>query len=83
VINRRLGAPVPELTDEICMLVDNSTEGYKQALERLIEDGAHRERLGRAAYAHARTNWSPAVTEEKFVSIYRNILDAHRQVHAR
>jgi len=83
VINRRLGAPVPELTDDICMLVSNSTEGYRQALERLINDDDYRERLGRAAYAHAQKNWSPAVTEAKFVSIYRNLLDAQGQVHAR
>lgn len=83
VINRRLGAPVPELTAEICMLVSNSTESYRQALERLIKDDGHRERLGRAAYAHSQKHWSPAVTEEKFVSIYRDILNAHRQVHAR
>jgi glycosyltransferase involved in cell wall biosynthesis len=83
VINRRLGAPVPELTDDICVLVSNSKESYRHALERLIKDDAHRERLGRAAYAHAQKNWSPAVTEEKFASIYRSILNSRRQAHAR
>jgi L-malate glycosyltransferase len=77
VINRRLGAPVPELTDDICMLVTNTTDGYRQALARLIGDSGYRERLGRAAYAHAEANWSPAITEGKFVAIYRRILDAH------
>jgi glycosyltransferase involved in cell wall biosynthesis len=74
VINRRLGAPVPELTDDICMLVTNSVEGYQKALERLIEDNEYRERLGRFAYSHAQENWSPGVTEAKFATIYQKFL---------
>jgi glycosyltransferase involved in cell wall biosynthesis len=77
VINRRRGTPVPELTDNICLLVPNTVEGYRQALERLIADSDYRERLGRAAYAHAQANWSPAVTEAKFVAIYLRFLDAN------
>jgi glycosyltransferase involved in cell wall biosynthesis len=76
VINRRLGTAVPELAEDICVLVTNTAEDYRQALQRLIADGAFRERLGRAAYAHAQANWSPAATEAKFVTIYRNILAA-------
>ena len=76
MINKRLGLPVPELTADICELVPNTTEGYRKALERLIADGSYRERLGRAAYAYAQANWSPAVTEAKFVSIYRSVLQS-------
>ena len=76
VINRRLGAPVPELSDDICLLVPNTVEGYRHALERLIVDSGYRERLGRTAYAHAQANWSPTVTEAKFVAIYRGIVEA-------
>jgi len=77
VINRRRGEPVPELTDDICLLVENTTESYRQALERLIADNAYRERLGRTAYAHAQAHWSPAVTEAKFVAIYRKVVEAN------
>jgi glycosyltransferase involved in cell wall biosynthesis len=80
VINRRRGAPVPELTDDICLLVDNTAESYRQALERLITDAGFRERLGRSAYAHAQAHWSPAVTEAKFVAIYRRFLAAGEPV---
>jgi len=73
VNNRRVGAPVPELSEDICLLVSNSVEGYRGALERLIADHGYRERLGRTAYAHAQENWSPAVTEAKFVGIYRRL----------
>jgi glycosyltransferase involved in cell wall biosynthesis len=76
VINRRKGAPVPELTDDICFLVANTVESYREALERLTADGDYRERLGRAAYAHAQSNWSPAATEAKFVAIYRRLVGA-------
>jgi glycosyltransferase involved in cell wall biosynthesis len=74
IINRRLGEPVPELTDDICMLVANSVEGYRAAIGRLIADDHARERLGRSAYAHAQKNWSPAATEAKFLTIYREML---------
>lgn len=78
IINRRHGAPVPELNEEICMLVPNTEEAYRHALERLIENNGFRERLGRQAFAHARQHWSPAATEAKFVSIYRRILEKRR-----
>ena len=73
VINKRIGAPVPELSDDICLLVSNSVAGYREALERLIADHGYRERLGRAAYVHAQANWSPATTEAKFIGIYRKL----------
>lgn len=75
IINRRKGAPVPELTDDICTLVENSVEGYQAALQNLIEDDGRRERLGRAAFARARDTWDPAVTERKFVGVYRHAVE--------
>jgi glycosyltransferase involved in cell wall biosynthesis len=80
IINKRPGDPVPELTDEICMLVENTPAGYGAALHRLISDNGARERLGRSALAHARSRWSPAVTEAKFVDIYRELLEGRPAV---
>ena len=74
IINRRPGAPVPELSDSFCMLVDNTAEAYGTALQRMITDRSLRERLGRAAYAHAQDHWAPAKTEAVFVDIYLDIL---------
>jgi len=71
IINKRIGDPVPELTDEICVLVENSVDSYKTAIHDLITDHAKREALGRSAYTHAQSNWSPATTEAKFAQIYR------------
>ncbi len=76
LLNRRHGEPVPELTEEICMLVPNTTEAYLNALRRLISDDDFREKLGRTAYAHAQAHWSPEKTEAKFVDIYRRILES-------
>jgi glycosyltransferase involved in cell wall biosynthesis len=73
VINRRIGAAVPELTEDICLLVENTVDGYMDALTRLIGDDDYRAKLGRQAYAHARANWSPAATESRFAEIYRSM----------
>lgn len=78
VVNRRPGTPVPELSGDICLLVDNRCESYRAALERLISDDAFRERLGRAAYAQARANWAPEKTEAAYVEIYRGLLAKQR-----
>lgn len=74
IINKRLGKPVPELTDDICLLVENSVESYYAALSKLIKDHEFREQLARRAYRHARENWSPAVAEAKFANIYRRFM---------
>ena len=74
VLNRRLGAPVPELQGDFLLLVDNTPDGYFQALQKLLTDDAFREQLGLKAYAHAQEHWAPAKTEEKFVEIYRQLI---------
>jgi glycosyltransferase involved in cell wall biosynthesis len=74
IINRRPGTPVPELTDDICVKVDNAARSYRDALETLIRDNRRRENLGRTAGAHARANWSPQVTERVFVDVYRQVI---------
>jgi glycosyltransferase involved in cell wall biosynthesis len=74
VLNLRPGEPVPELQGDFLLLVDNTPEGYAQALTRLLTDDRFREDLGRRAYAHAQARWSPKVTEAKYVEIYRSLL---------
>jgi glycosyltransferase involved in cell wall biosynthesis len=74
VLNRRQGAPVPELTPELAILVENEPEGYAEALRRLISDGERRERLGRTAAAYAHDHWAPEKTEQAIVEIYLGLL---------
>jgi glycosyltransferase involved in cell wall biosynthesis len=73
VLNSRTGAPVPELAPDICMLVDNSVEGYRSGLARLIGDDALRRGLGKAGAARADREWIPSITERHFVEIYRRL----------
>ena len=77
VINRRKGQPVPELQGDHVLTVDNTPEGYFNALNALIYDDAMRERLGRTAYDFAQEHWKPERTEAKYVDIYRQVLQKH------
>ena len=76
IINRRPGAPVPELSDDICLLVENSAASYRAALQRLAADDALRQHLGQAAFAHASERWAPEKTEPVFAQIYQEVLAA-------
>jgi glycosyltransferase involved in cell wall biosynthesis len=74
VLNRQVKDPVPEFRGDIMLLVENSPEGYYEALRKLIQDDSFREELGRKAHAHAMAHWDPVKTEEKFVEIYKQAI---------
>jgi glycosyltransferase involved in cell wall biosynthesis len=74
VLNRRQGLPVPELEGDFMLKVDNTVESYRETLRTLAEDHGARERLGRRAREHAASHWAPAVTEAKYVEIYRQVM---------
>jgi len=76
VLNRREGAAVPELTDEICLLVENSPEGYLGALTRLLNDHGLRERLGQSARRVALERWSPEAAEQRYAELYVSLCGA-------
>ncbi len=73
LLNRRRGAPVPELTPEISLLTEDTAEGYRAALEQLIDDESLRRSLGEAAADRAEAEWSPEATEAHFVEIHRRL----------
>ncbi|RAU21822.1 hypothetical protein CU669_10980 [Paramagnetospirillum kuznetsovii] len=75
IINRRIGRPVPELTEDIVTLVENTPDAYWRAIRCLMDDHATREAQGRQAYAISKKLWAPSVTEARYVEIYRRILD--------
>lgn len=74
IINKRKGMPVPELQGDHIILVENSPEGYFQALQLLINDHSYREQLGKKAYAYAHDKFAPEKTEAKYVEIYKRVL---------
>lgn len=74
IVNRRVGQPVPELTEDLVVLVDNTELSYRSALSALLDDDSERERLGRRARALAADRWHPVVAEQRFVEHYRHVL---------
>lgn len=64
------GNQVPELTDDICLRVENTVEGYHSGLERLMRDRALRADLGRTAGAWAEEWLDPSKTESHYQEIY-------------
>ena len=73
VLNRRRGELADELVGDHVLAVEPSANGYREALERLISDGAMRERLGRNAARVAQAHWHPDVMESRYVDIYRRL----------
>jgi glycosyltransferase involved in cell wall biosynthesis len=74
IINRRSGVPVPELDQaDFVFTVENTEESYYAALLELINNHDLRERLGRRAFARARADWAPEITEAAYVDIYRRL----------
>ncbi len=75
VINRRLGDAVPELEGDFVLMVQNTEEGYYEALNSLLTNYVERASLGQRALAHARANWDPVITEKRYADIYRSFLN--------
>ncbi len=75
IMNRRHGAPVPELAAApIVQFVDNTVDGYEAAIKQMLSDGTARESLGRRARQYAEDRWSPSITEAKVAGVYRQMM---------
>jgi glycosyltransferase involved in cell wall biosynthesis len=74
VLNRRLGGDAPELQEDFITFVENTPQGYRIALQELIENHVLRETVGRQTYKNAQANWSPGKTETKYVEIYQRLM---------
>ena len=75
IVNRRPGGAKDELNADWLLQVEDSKDGYSRGIRELIANNAERERLGRAAYAHARETWAPQDMESKVATLYQQILD--------
>lgn len=71
ILNKRTGAPVAELTSDICIHVDNHADDYEEAFYKIITDHDFREALGKKALSVANEKWHPDNTEPVFVEIYK------------
>lgn len=74
VVNKLEEGRVPELTDDICLLTENSPKGYQNAIRYLLDNKDIRESLGKKAARNAWSNWDATKTEAKYVQIYENAL---------
>lgn len=75
VLNRQRLVAVPEFDECGAILqVENTPEGYADALARLAGDHALRQSLGRAARTYAETTFHPARMEAKVAALYRRLL---------
>lgn len=74
VLNKRKDTQVPELQGDWLLLVENTSKGYQEALNKLIENDHLRKSLGRRAYVYARQHWAPEKMEKKVEEIYREVL---------
>ena len=76
LINRGAYGSVPEITDEVALIVEGTPEGYGAGLDSLIAEGALREQLGRAGRAWAESACAPARAEARIVALYDDLLIA-------
>lgn len=74
VVNADHWTPVAELSSDACLLVEKSGSGFRDGIQRLIDDGALRARLGHAAATFARARWDPPVAERRQADVYRECL---------
>ncbi|MCL1915387.1 MAG: glycosyltransferase [Desulfovibrionaceae bacterium] len=75
IINHRAGEPVAELQGGSVRLVENTPEAYRNAIIELLTDVNTRESLGKRAFLYSRANYDPALTEEKYVRIYQQMIE--------
>jgi glycosyltransferase involved in cell wall biosynthesis len=74
VINRCYPEPVPELNGDWVMAVENTKEGYLDAIKKLFTDDDYRESLGQRGYDYAWKNFAPYEMERKVVDLYKELV---------
>jgi len=74
LLNHRNGDPVPELSEEICLRVPNTVEGYNAGVVKMIEDHKFRKALGRNAYHVSQEKWAPEKCEQAYKDIYKHYM---------
>ena len=74
VINRDQVRPVPELSGPWLERVEDTPEGYYEALRRLLDGRRERMELGRRGRAYAEKTFAPRSAEEGQANVYRELL---------
>jgi glycosyltransferase involved in cell wall biosynthesis len=74
VINRHPETTIVEYAGGWIEQCESSSEGYRAAIERLLQDDAARKKLGEAAYSTAIARFEPSSMEARVRSIYERAL---------
>jgi len=74
VVLNRDRAPTPELDGDWVLAVDNTPQGYREALLGLIEQHERRAALGRRGHEYANEHFAPAKVEQEVVELYRELV---------
>lgn len=74
IINRHPIEPIPEFSGDWAVLVDNTTESYRNAIVKLLKDQKLRQHYGEKARQHSKKTFDPVVMENKTVSIYKSLV---------
>ena len=79
IVNRPTGL-VPELSNERCVLVEATAEGYRSAVERMLADRNARESVGRNAREWAWGALSPQRVEARVAELYDELIGTSTSV---
>lgn len=74
IVNKRPSEAHDELDGEWLVQVEDSKEGYLDAMRRLVSRPEERQRLGRKAYAYAQEHWDPHRMEAEVARIYTSLM---------
>lgn len=78
VHNKRKGVASHEYNSRFMCLVENTVDGYRDALQKVLTDHTYRESIAQKGYSHAQTLWSPETTEAEYVKIYQDLLSGKK-----
>ncbi len=79
VTNVRQRDPEPRfMEDEVAVHVQDSPEGYAEAIRRLLDDQDLREELGGKARSYAESTFHPADMEREAADVYRELIAGPR-----
>lgn len=74
VLNRRKGGLADEIRESPFLVVDDTVDGYRAGIRKVLDDHAFRADLGRQAAAYAEGRWNPQAMENRVVEIYRSLI---------
>lgn len=74
ILNRRRGGLADEVRDGPFLIVDDTPEGYRESIRRVVTDDTLRADLGRRAAAYALQRWHPDAVEARIVEISRSLI---------